>query len=68
MNEKKNSFLLTNFHDLYVLEDKTSQKKFPSVWMSGCTYVRGLFMWTKSLLKELADPNEISWVSSMCEM
>ena len=36
MSEKKNSLLLTNVHDLYVLEDKTSQKKFPSIWM----YVR----------------------------
>ena len=35
MSEKKN-LLLTNVHYLYVLEYKTSQKKFPSVWM----YVR----------------------------
>ena len=39
--KKKNSLLLTNVHDLYVLEDKTSQKNFRlsvcrSVWM----YVR----------------------------
>ena len=39
--KKKNSLLLTNVHDLYVLEDKTSQKTFrlsvcPSVWL----YVR----------------------------
>ena len=48
MSKKKNSLLLTNAHDLYALEDKTSQKKFRlSVWMSGCTYVRGLFMWTQ---------------------
>ena len=41
MSEKKNSLLLTNVHDFYVLEDKTSQKNFRlSVWMSGCTYVR----------------------------
>ena len=40
MSEKKNSLLLTNVYDFYVLEDKTSQEKFPSVWMSGCTYVR----------------------------
>ena len=37
MREKKNSLLLTNVQDLYVLEDKTSQKNFRlSVWM----YVR----------------------------
>ena len=41
--KKKNSLLLTNVHVLYVLEDKTSKKKFPSV----CLYVRGLFMWTQ---------------------
>ena len=35
MSEKKNSLLLTNVHDLYVLEDETSQKKFPSVCLSG---------------------------------
>ena len=44
MREKKNSLLLTNVYDFYVLEDKTSQKKFPSVylsvWMSGCLDVR----------------------------
>ena len=47
MSEKKNSLLLTNVYDFYVLEDKTSQKKFPSVCLSGCMYVRGLFMWTQ---------------------
>ena len=53
--KKKNSLLLTNIYDFYVLEDKTNQKQFPSVclsvclsvWMSGYTYVRGLFMWTQ---------------------
>ena len=36
MSEKKKSLLLTNVHDFYVLEDKTSQKNFrPSV----CLYV-----------------------------
>ena len=53
--KKKNSLLLTNVYDFYVLEDKTNQKQFPAVclsvcldvWMSGCTYVRGLFMWTQ---------------------
>ena len=35
--EKKNSPLLTNVHDLYVLEDKTSQKNFRlSVCLSVC--------------------------------
>ena len=59
MSKKKNSLLLTNVHDLYVLEDKTSKKKCPPVrlsvrmsvrpyvCLSGCTYVRGLFMWTQ---------------------
>ena len=42
MSEKKNSRLLTNFHVLYVLEDKTS-KKNPSV----CLSVRGLLLWTQ---------------------
>ena len=73
--KKKKILLLTNGHDWYVLEDKTSQKKFPSVclsvcldvWMSGCTYVRGLFMWTQLLLKELADPNKI-WCRSGIEI
>ena len=48
--KQKNSLLLTNVHVLYVLEDKTSKKKFPSVclsvwdvclsvWLSGCAYV-----------------------------
>ena len=36
---KQNSLLLTNFHDLYVLEDKTSQKKI-SVCLSVCLAVR----------------------------
>ena len=38
--KKKNSLLLTNVHDLYVLEDKTSQKKCPSVCLSVRMYVR----------------------------
>ena len=38
--KKKNSLLLTNVHDFYVLEDKTSQKKFPSVCLSVWMYVR----------------------------
>ena len=74
MSEKKNSLLLTNVHDLYVLEDKISKKKFPSVCLSVC-----LFVWmyvrtwtfhvdTQLLSKELADPNKIWWVSSMYEM
>ena len=37
--KKKNSLLLTNVHDLYILEDKTSQKKFPSVCLDVRTYV-----------------------------
>ena len=37
---KKNSLLLTNVHVLYVLEDKTSKKKFSSVSLSVRTYVR----------------------------
>ena len=40
MSEKQNSLLLTNIHDLYVLEDKESKKKFPSVCLSGCLDVR----------------------------
>ena len=36
MSEKKKSLLLTNVHVLYVLEDKTSTKKFPSVCLSVC--------------------------------
>ena len=40
MSEKKNSLLVTNLHDLYVLEDKTSQKKFLSVGLSVWMYVR----------------------------
>ena len=39
MSEKKNSLLLTNVHDLYVLEDKTSRKKFPSVCLDVRTHV-----------------------------
>ena len=42
--KKKNSLLLTNVYDFYVLEDKTSQKKFPyvclSVCLAGCLDVR----------------------------
>ena len=39
MSEKK-SLLLTNVHDLYVLENKTSQKKFRlSVCLDVRTYV-----------------------------
>ena len=38
--KKKNSLLLKNFYDYYILEDQTSQKKFPSVWMSVWMYVR----------------------------
>ena len=38
-SEKKNSLLLTNVHDLYVLGDKTIQKKFPSVCLSVCLSV-----------------------------
>ena len=34
--KKKNSLLLTNVHDLYVLEDKTSHKIFPSVCLCVC--------------------------------
>ena len=37
---KKNSLLLTNVHDFYVLEDKTSQKKFPYVCLSVWMYIR----------------------------
>ena len=41
MSEKKNSLLLTNVHDLYVSEEKTSQKNFRlSVCLSGCLDVR----------------------------
>ena len=40
MSEKENSLLLTNVHGLYVLEDKTSKKKFPSVCLSVWMYVR----------------------------
>ena len=50
-SQKKNSLLLTNVHVLYVLEDKTSTKNFPSVCLSVYLvvwlYVRGLFMWTQ---------------------
>ena len=38
MSEKKNSLLLTNFYDFYVLEDETSKKKFPSVCLSVRTW------------------------------
>ena len=38
--KKKKSLLLTNVYDFYVLEDKTSQKKFPSVCLSDRMYVR----------------------------
>ena len=34
--KKKNSLLLKNVYDFYVLEDKTSKKKFPSVCLSIC--------------------------------
>ena len=64
MSGKKNSLLSVNVHVLYVLEDKTSKKKFPSV----CLSVRGLLLWTQELSKELADPKKIWWVSSMYEM
>ena len=40
MSEKKNSLLLTKVHDLYVLEDKTSHKKCPSICLSVWMYVR----------------------------
>ena len=38
--KKKNSLLLTNVYDFYVLEDKTSQTKFPSVCLPVWMYVR----------------------------
>ena len=63
MSEKK-SLVLMNVHVLYVLEYKTSKKKFLSV----CLSVRGLLLWTQRLLKELADPNKIWSVSSKYEM
>ena len=48
MSEKKNCLLLTNVHVLYVLEDKTSKKKFRlSVCLVVWLYVSGLFMWTQ---------------------
>ena len=34
--KKKKFLLLTNVYDFYVLEDKTSLKKFPPVCLSGC--------------------------------
>ena len=37
--KKKNSLLLKNFYDFYVLEDKTSQKKCPSICLSVCLSV-----------------------------
>ena len=36
MSEKK--FCPMNVHVLYVLEDKTSKQKIPSVCLSGCTW------------------------------
>ena len=54
-----------NVHVLYVLEDKTSTKKIPSVCLSVCPSVRGLSMWTQELSKELADPNKIWWVGKI---
>ena len=38
--KKKNSLLLKNVYDFYVLEDKTSQQKFPSVCLDVWMYVR----------------------------
>ena len=39
VKKRKNSLLLMNVHVLYVLEDKTSKKKFRlSVCLSGCTW------------------------------
>ena len=44
--KNKNSLLLTNVHNLYVLEDKTSQKKkFPSVYLSVC---RSVWMYART--------------------
>ena len=67
---KKKSLLLTNVHDLYVLEDKTSQKKFPSVCMSvflsGCLYERTWTFHVDTITFE--GVSEIWWVSSMYEM
>ena len=44
VQKQNNSLLLTNVHVLYVLEDKTSKKKFPCVCLSicpsGCLAVR----------------------------
>ena len=48
------------------LRRPNGQKK--SVYLSGCTYVRGLSLWTQLLSKELANPHKIWWVSSMYEM
>ena len=43
MSEKKKILLLKNVDVLYVLEDKTSKKKFRlSVYLSDCTYVCGV--------------------------
>ena len=39
--KKKNSLILTNVHVLYMLKDKRSKKNFR---LSGCMYVRGLFI------------------------
>ena len=48
MSEKKKFLLLMNVHVLYMLKDKRSEKNFRlSVCLSGCTYVRELFMWTQ---------------------
>ena len=55
MSEKNSSLFLTNVHDLYVLEDKTSQKKFPSVCLDVWMYVR---MWTFHV-----DTITFGWVS-----
>ena len=38
MSKNKNSLLLTNVHVLYVLEDKTSKQKFPSVCLAVSTW------------------------------
>ena len=48
---KKKFSLFENFSWFVCLRRQKKPKKFPSaclsVWMSGCTYVRGLFMWTQ---------------------
>ena len=55
-------------HVLYTLELKASKKNFTclSLYTYACLFVRPI--WEQSLLKELADPNIIWWVSSMCKM